>query len=68
MDPQDVTWWVHLVRQDVRFGIARRPRFPPATLRFQNDIRTHARYLHPVPPDWRECDDATLWGYCKQAR
>ena len=66
-DPHDVTWWVHLVRADASEGIARPRRLPAMTLRFQNGISTHARYLHPIPADWRECDDLTLWGYCERA-
>ena len=66
-DPHDVTWWVHLLRRDVEAGIARRRRLAPMTPRFQNGINAHARYLHPIPPDWRECDDVTLWAYCEQA-
>jgi hypothetical protein len=66
-DPHDVTWWVHLVRQNIEPDIARRRRLPPMTLRFQNGIGAHARYLLPIPPDWRECDDVALWGYCEHA-
>ena len=66
-DPHDVTWWVHLVRAGARQDSAHRGQLPAMTLRFQNGISTHARYLHPIPPDWRECDDVTLWGYCEQA-
>jgi hypothetical protein len=61
-----VTWWVHLVRHDDEPGTAR-GRLPPMALRFQNGIGARARYLHPIPPDWRECDDVALWGYCEQA-
>ena len=64
-DPQNVTWWVHLVRPGIESDIARRGRLQAVVLRFQNG--THWRYLHPIPPDWRECDDLTLWGYCEQA-
>ena len=66
-DSHDVTWWVHLVRAGARHEVDRRGRLPAMTLRFQNGISTHARYLHPIPPDWRECDDMTLWVYCEQA-
>jgi hypothetical protein len=66
-DPQDVTWWVHLVRPGVESDIVRRGRLQAVMLRFQNGISAHSRYLHPIPPDWRECDDMTLWRYCEQA-
>ena len=64
-DPQDVTWWVHLVRPGVQSDIVRRERLQAVMLRFQNGEQS--RYLQPIPPDWRECDDLTLWGYCEQA-
>jgi hypothetical protein len=64
-DPQDVTWWVHLVRPGVESEIVRRGPLQAVLLRFQNGAYT--RYLQPIPPDWRECDDMTLWRYCKQA-
>ncbi len=64
-DPHEVTWWVHLVRLGVEGESLRGGRLEAVMLRFQNG--THARYLQPVPPDWRECDDLTLWGYCEQA-
>ena len=43
----------------------RRGRLHAVTLRFQNGA--YKRYLHPIPPDWRECDDLTLWRYCELA-
>ena len=67
-DPHDVIWWVHLVRADAQQSITRRGQLAPTTLRFQNGITAHPRYLFPVPSDWRECDDVTLWAYCEQAR
>ena len=66
-DPHDVTWWVHLVRADVQQRITRRSQPAPITLRFQNGISAHPRYLFPIPSDWRECDDVTLWAYCERA-
>ncbi len=64
-DPHDVTWWVHMVSPGVENDVTRRGRLQAVMLRFQNG--THSRYLHPIPADWRECDDRTLWGYCEQA-
>jgi hypothetical protein len=66
-DPQDVTWWVHLMRPGVESVVVGPGRLQAVMLRFQNGISAHSRYLHPVPPDWRECDDLTLWHYCEQA-
>ena len=66
-DPDDVTWWVHLVRADAPQDSAHPGRLPAMTLRFQNGIGADARYLHPIPPDWRECDDVALWAYFEQA-
>ena len=65
-DPHDVTWWVHLVRVDLQQRITRRGQPAAITLRFQNGIDAHPRYLCPIPSDWRECDDVTLWAYCEQ--
>ncbi len=64
-DPHDVTWWVHLVRPGAERDIVRRGPMQAAMLRFQNGA--HTRCLQPIPPDWRECDDLTLWCYCEQA-
>jgi hypothetical protein len=66
-DPQDVTWWVHLVRADVQQSITGRGQPAPITLRFRNGLNAHPRYLFPIPSDWRECDDVRLWAYCQQA-
>jgi hypothetical protein len=66
-DPHDVTWWVHLVRADVQQSITRRSQRAAITLRFQSGINARPRYLFPIPSDWRECDDVTLWAYCEQA-
>jgi hypothetical protein len=66
-DPQDVTWWVDLVRAGAEHDVARGGRLQAVTLRFQNGISAHSRYLQPIPPDWRECDDSALWRYCERA-
>ena len=66
-DPHDVTWWVHLVRTGVQQSITRGRQPAAITLRFQNGINARPRYLFPIPSDWRECDDITLWAYCEQA-
>ena len=66
-DPYDVTWWMDLVRAGVESDIVLPRRVQAVTLRFQNSISAHSRYLHPIPPDWRECDDLALWRYCQQA-
>ena len=66
-DPYDVTWWVDLVRAGVESDIARPRRVQAVTLRFQNSMSAHSRYLHPIPPDWRECDEIALWRYSQQA-
>jgi hypothetical protein len=58
---------VDLVRAGVEHHIACRGRLEPVTLQFQNGIGAHSRYLYPIPPDWRECDDLALWRYCQQA-
>lgn len=63
-DPQDLTWWVHLVRPGTGSKIVWPGRLQAVMLRFQNG--TESRYLQPIPPDWRECDDMTLWRYCEQ--
>ena len=41
-------------------------RVGPLVLQFENGVET--RRLEPAPPDWRECEDATLWRYCQAAR
>jgi hypothetical protein len=56
---------VHLVSPGVESDITRRGRLQAVMLRFQNGA--HTRYLEPIPPDWRECDELTLWRYCEQA-
>jgi hypothetical protein len=66
-DPYDVTWWVDLVRAGVESDFVPPRRVQAVTLRFQNSISAHSRYLHPIPPDWRECDEIALWRYSQQA-
>ena len=65
-DPQDVTWWVHLVRPGIQSEIARYGRLHAVMLRFHNG--EESRYLQPIPSDWRECDDVMLCRYCEQAK
>ena len=65
-DAQNVTWWVHLVRPGVETEIIRHERLQAVMLRFQNG--EESRYLHPIPPDWRECDEMLLCRYCEQAK
>ena len=65
-DPADTTWRVRLVRPSTAgersLGSGR---LEALALRFENGIET--RQLEPVPPDWRECDEAALWHYCQVA-
>jgi len=56
---------VNLVSPGVESDSSRRERLHAVALRFQNGA--YKRYLQPVPTDWRECDDLTLWRYCELA-
>ena len=64
-DPQDSTWRVHLVRPGIGREITLWGRVEGLALRFENGEQS--RDLQPVPPDWRDCDEGTLWSYCQQA-
>ena len=65
LDPDGATWWVHMMRPSGERDVARWRSPQVVVLRFQSG--TVSRYLRPIPADWRECDDLTLWGYCEQA-
>ena len=64
-DPQDVSWWVDLIRTGSRGDDTWQGRSGGVSLRFQNGAES--RHLSPIPPDWRECDCPTLWRYCELA-
>ena len=63
--PDGATWWVHIMRPGGERDIARWGSPQVVVLRFRSG--TVSRYLRPIPDDWRECDDLTLWGYCEEA-
>ena len=64
-DPQDVSWWVDLIRTGGPGDVSRQGRAGSVSLRFQNGAES--RHLSPIPPDWRECDCPALWRYCQEA-
>jgi hypothetical protein len=66
-DPAGATWRVRLVRLSSagEFTLTG-GRVGGLALYFENGIET--RRLEPVPPDWRECDQAALWHSCQVAQ
>ena len=66
-DPEGATTWrVRLVRSGAGPELSLwGGRLGPLALRFENGVET--RHLEPAPLDWRECDDAALWRYCRSA-
>jgi hypothetical protein len=62
-----VTWRVRLIRLTSAPEVSLwGGRVGPLVLGFENGVE--ARRLEPAPPDWRECDDATLRRYCEAAQ
>ena len=64
-DPQDISWWIDVIRMRGRGDVTGQDRTGSVALRFQN--AAESRQLSPIPPDWRECDYPTLWRYCQLA-